>query len=281
MEDLKLTIDLLPKGAWGNDLSSTLSKKDWDKLRSFCYERFDNKCAICGENSTKLNAHEIWEFDIKNKTQKLVDIVALCPKCHGVKHFRNSERLGYGENAKRHFMQVNNCKEIDFANHYTKQQFRFEELNEIYRWKIIADLKRFGGEGIEVKQRYLPMITNPYEDVSWHIAEQEKIFEKELFGSGEFPYVLPKIRFIDIDNYAGIITFVADYVNKIELCAGNKIIAKKFNISGKFVAKFSVEDIKENSVYFKIHNKNGMCCYTISVLMKLVNMLIFNDLCSD
>lgn len=33
----KLTIDLLPKGAWGNDLSKTLSKKDWDTLREACY----------------------------------------------------------------------------------------------------------------------------------------------------------------------------------------------------------------------------------------------------
>ena len=29
MKDLKLTIELLPKGAWGNDFSRTLSKNDW------------------------------------------------------------------------------------------------------------------------------------------------------------------------------------------------------------------------------------------------------------
>ena len=34
MTNLKLTIELLPKGAWGNDFSKTLSKKDWDTIRS-------------------------------------------------------------------------------------------------------------------------------------------------------------------------------------------------------------------------------------------------------
>lgn len=32
MKNYKLNIDLLPKGAWENDLSKTLSKKDWDIL---------------------------------------------------------------------------------------------------------------------------------------------------------------------------------------------------------------------------------------------------------
>ena len=148
MKDLKLTIDLLPKGAWGNDLSKTLSSKDWDILRNYCYKRYKYKCAICGEQSDKLNAHEEWDFDIVNKTQTLKNIIALCPKCHGVKHMKNSERLGYGENAKRHFMTINNATEIEFANHYSQALLLFEERNNIYRWKIVADLSNFGGSEI-------------------------------------------------------------------------------------------------------------------------------------
>ena len=37
MKNYKLTIDLLPKGAWGNDFSKTLSQKNWDILRNKCY----------------------------------------------------------------------------------------------------------------------------------------------------------------------------------------------------------------------------------------------------
>jgi len=40
MSNLILTIDLLPKGAWGNNFSKTLSKKDWDVIRDACYKGF-------------------------------------------------------------------------------------------------------------------------------------------------------------------------------------------------------------------------------------------------
>ena len=39
-KEFKLTIDLLPKAAWYNDLSNTLSKNDWDLIRKKCYEKF-------------------------------------------------------------------------------------------------------------------------------------------------------------------------------------------------------------------------------------------------
>lgn len=259
MKNLKLTIDLLPRGAWGNDLSNTLPKKDWDKLRQFCYKRFEGKCSICGAENEKLHAHEVWKFDINNKTQTLIDILALCPKCHGVKHFRNSERLGYSDNAKRHFMQVNNCKDIDFANHYTEEQFIFDKLSKVYRWKVICDLSKFGGEGMQVEQRYLPMITNPYNNIEWYCLDHKKTFDEiwyqEKCEHWELP---PRIRYIDVDNYAGAITFVADYTNKIEMWSDDKLLDKKFNLCWKFVQKFSVENIKEKNVYFKLYNTKGI-----------------------
>ena len=162
MKDFKLTIELLPKGAWDNDLSKVLSKKDWDILRNKCYEKANHKCEICGYKTDELDAHEVWEFDIKSKTQTLKNIIALCSKCHGVKHMRNSQRLGFGENAKRHFMKVNNCSDFEFASHYAQAQMDFEERNEILRWKINADLEKFGGKGIEIKEKYIPIITAQY-----------------------------------------------------------------------------------------------------------------------
>ena len=151
MKNLKLKIELLPKGAWGNDFSRTLNKKDWDTLRSACYVRANHKCAICGFVTDELDAHEVWDFNIEAKTQTLVDIIALCCRCHGVKHIRNSERLGYGENAKRHFMKVNNCSQLEFVSHLTKAQIDFAEMNKVYRWKMIANLEKFGGKDIEIK----------------------------------------------------------------------------------------------------------------------------------
>ncbi len=156
MKNLKLKIEMLPKGAWNNDFSKTLPIKEWDILRNICYKKANNKCQICGFITNDLNAHEVWEFDIKNRTQTLKDIIAICTKCHGVKHIRNSQRLDYEENAKTHFLSVNNCNELDYANHLTKAQLDFEEQNKIYRWKIIADLSKFGLEKATIKERNIP-----------------------------------------------------------------------------------------------------------------------------
>lgn len=152
MENLKLTINMLPKGAWNNDFSKTLSKKDWDKLREFALKRANGKCEICGFKTSDLDVHEEWEFNIKKKTQTLKQIIAICSKCHGVKHFKNSVRLGYGEETQKHFIKVNGASEMEFASHLNKSLLEYNERNTIYRWEIVADLEKFGGSGIEIKQ---------------------------------------------------------------------------------------------------------------------------------
>jgi hypothetical protein len=74
----------------------TLPKSTWDLLRKSAYFVAENKCTVCGKESD-LEAHEVWDFDIPTRTQTLVDIVALCTACHGVKHFRHSQRIGYAK----------------------------------------------------------------------------------------------------------------------------------------------------------------------------------------
>ena len=39
MKNFKLTIEMLPKGAWNNDFSKTLPKKEWDIVRNACYKK--------------------------------------------------------------------------------------------------------------------------------------------------------------------------------------------------------------------------------------------------
>ena len=111
------------------------------------------KCEICGYKTDELDAHEVWEFDVNNKTQTLIDIIGICSKCHGVKHMRNSQRLGFGENAKKHFMEVNKCSDLEFASHFTEAQMNFEEQNE-----ILADVLSMGmvyGNELDVYDPFL------------------------------------------------------------------------------------------------------------------------------
>ncbi|MFA5449112.1 MAG: hypothetical protein WC292_01555 [Clostridia bacterium] len=290
MGSLSLTIDLLPKGAWGNNLSKVLSKKDWDILRKACYERAQYRCIICGKEGD-LDAHEVWNFDIKTKTQTLKDIIALCSACHGVKHVRNSERIGYGESAKRHFLKINKCSPIVFAGHYAEAQILFDERNEVKRWKVKAELEQFGGKGIEIKERHIPIIINPYDGVDWKTiihkrktikelsSDSKLVFESIILQSADLnndmaiyftTYQLnafpPKINFIEVDNYAGTITVVSERVNKIQWIANGKIIKTKYNFAKKLTDVFSAEDLDDLEIRFVLTNNFGE---TVSATFRL------------
>ena len=132
---------------------------------------------------TFMKVHEEWEFNIEKKTQTLKQIIAICSKCHGVKHFKNSVGLGYGEEAQKHFMKVNNCSEMEFASLLNKALLEYNERNFVYRWKILADLEKFDGSGIEVSQNNIPLIKNPYENVEWDklsYNDTRSLFEKKF-----------------------------------------------------------------------------------------------------
>lgn len=245
MKNLKLKIELLPKGAWGNDFSRTLSKKDWDTLRNKCYEIANGKCCICGYETNDLNAHEVWDFNITNKIQTLVDIIALCNRCHGVIHMRNSQRMGYGENAKNHFMKVNNCNELEFASNFAKAQIDYEERNKILRWAIKADLEKFGGKGIEIKQNYVPLIESNY------TLDELETLKNECDYS-------PRILDIGIDNYQGIISIICDKTNRIEWYDDKQnLIDTKFNFGEIFATKFSVKNLHIPYITFGLFGEFG------------------------
>ena len=257
MEDLKLTINLLPKGAWNNDFSKTLSKKDWEKLRQFALKRANGTCEICGFETNDLDVHEEWNFDVKKKTQTLKYIKAICSRCHGVKNFKNSVRLGFGEEAERHFLKVNNASEMQFATHLNKALIEYEEKNKVFRWKIIADLEEFGGSGIEVKQNNIPLIKNPYENVDWSklsYNDTKNMFEikrnDNIIGS-------PKIVYIEVDNYQGIIQVKSLFADKIEWYLDEIKVKTKYHTAGLFITKLNIKDLNGNQLKFKLIGTGG------------------------
>ena len=250
MKKYKLDIDLLPKGAWGNNLSKSLQKKDWDILRHECYKKAGGKCEVCGYVTNELDAHEVWDFDIRTKTQTLMRIIALCSKCHGVKHFRNSERLGRGENSKRHFLKINNCSELDFAAHCFESEQLYNERNKVYRWNMKVDFDKFGGKGIKLKERYTPLIFSDYAEKQVPQCDNFVVDSKGYC----FP---PKVRVLEIDNYQGTITIECDYTKRIEWCCNDIKIKTKYNTAGRFKTTFSVNDCDKPYVQFKLIGDDG------------------------
>lgn len=266
MKNFKLKIDLLPKGAWNNDLSKTLPKKDWDTLREICYKKANHRCQICGEQTDDLDAHEVWEFNEEDKTQTLKDIIAICSSCHGVIHFKNSVRLGYGQQAKAHFLKVNKCSEMDFAGHLHQALIDYDNRNKILRWNIIANLDRFGGKNIELTTKNIPIINTPYDNINWASISYEDT--KKLFNIVKDNSLIgaPKIISINVNNYQGIIHIKSLFADRIEWFLDGVKIKTKYNTIGEFSTNFCVEGLEGSLLNFKLSNSHG---YLLSQNFKL------------
>ena len=175
MREYKLSIELIPESAWGNNLRETLPKKDWDTLREFCYTRFDNHCAVCGKYDESLDAHEVWDFKEHTKEQVLIDIIALCKSCHFVKHIRQAKRIGAEKHAREHFKRINKCNDYEFASAMIEAEFKFNELSKMDTWTLTAPtLDQLGGEGMQITQRVKIDIINPYDGVEWETVSHVK-----------------------------------------------------------------------------------------------------------
>ena len=136
MEKDKLTIELVPKSSWGNNLRHFLPRHEWDSLRKSIYESYDNKCGIC-DSAVGLHCHEEWEYDDVNKIQTLVRLVALCELCHHVKHLGHALILAQRSNFDfekviLHFTKVNGCT----RDHFWKVE---DEAFDIWAERSVCD----------------------------------------------------------------------------------------------------------------------------------------------
>lgn len=75
----------LPTTVHYQNIRNLIPRAAWDKIRKHVYEEANHVCELCGAKK-RLEAHEIWNFDFKSKTQTLQNIVALCANCHRIQH---------------------------------------------------------------------------------------------------------------------------------------------------------------------------------------------------
>lgn len=142
-----LTIELVPKTSWFTNLRSILSKENWDKLRKETYQKANYRCGICKGKGNKwpVECHEIWDYDDKNKIQKLKGLIALCPNCHMVKHMGFSLIKNKFKQACTHLMHVNKINQIQ-AEDIINNAFEIWKERSKYEWKL--DLSYLETKGI-------------------------------------------------------------------------------------------------------------------------------------
>jgi hypothetical protein len=136
-ETPKLTIELVPSTAWGDNLRSALTKAEWDVLRKQAYQKAGYCCEVCGGKGHKwpVEAHEIWEFDDNTRIQTLKGLMALCPACHAVKHMGRSLAVGKGNQTGTHLARVNGWAMADVWSYYDRQMEIWEERSK-HSWSL-------------------------------------------------------------------------------------------------------------------------------------------------
>lgn len=142
--EFKLNFELVPDGCWYSNLRSILPKCEWDKIKKDAKNRSNGICSICGKKTDRLDAHEVWSYDIEKGIQKLENVVAVCKDCHSVIHIGYTQLKGNIERAEAHFMKVNNCSYAEYRQELNRANLLHKERNKVAEWKLDATwLKRF------------------------------------------------------------------------------------------------------------------------------------------
>ena len=143
--DLKLTIELVPETAWGQNLRAVYTHKVWDRIRKSVYVRARHRCEICGYKHPKRNpdCHEVWEWEEETGTQRLLGFIGLCKRCHGVKHFHRSLMTGQGEAMFEHLCAVNGLTHQEATDYINKELDAYQRRNAI-EWTLDISVMRTG-----------------------------------------------------------------------------------------------------------------------------------------
>src|SRR5713101_2941475 len=138
LEELRLTIELVPSTCWFSNMRTKMPRAAWDKLRKQVYAQYNNRCGICQAENVKLHCHEIWQYDDALYVQNLAGFIALCEMCHHCKHMGLAGILankGQSDFKKviEHFMRVNQCSYEEFEA-YKNEAFKIWAERSQYPW---------------------------------------------------------------------------------------------------------------------------------------------------
>jgi hypothetical protein len=149
-----LSINLVPKNAWGKNVRAVVSNHEWNKLRwhfgasleqptpgggAMCGHSSQGNnyliCNVCERTFDNLHLHELWQFDDIKLIQKLIGCRAICEECHNAIHFGRSQSVGLEKQAFAHLQKINGWSEEDTKNH-VKSSFREWVRRDRFHYKL-------------------------------------------------------------------------------------------------------------------------------------------------
>jgi 5-methylcytosine-specific restriction endonuclease McrA len=137
----KLFIELIPTTCHYSNVRTTVTKKEWDKIRFMSYESAQHKCEICGDVGKNqgykhnVECHEIWDYNDETHVQKLVGLISLCPICHQVKHIGRAIAMKNHQDAYNQLAKVNKWTHKEVEEHILAS-FEVHRERSKYEWTL-------------------------------------------------------------------------------------------------------------------------------------------------
>lgn len=146
----RLTIELVPRTCWFDNVRSAVSSSDWKRLRQQTARTAGWKCQICGGKGPRwpVECHEIWHYDDDRQCQTLTGLIALCPSCHEVKHMGFSGLRGKKDEAVAHLALVNGWS-LQGAFDYVDEAFDVWRERSRHAWQL--DITWLETQGIKLQ----------------------------------------------------------------------------------------------------------------------------------
>ncbi len=141
-----LTVELVPRTAWFKNVRSHVTKEQWELLKKITFGRAGHACEVCGGRGGKwpVECHEVFAYDDARRVQKLLRLVALCPRCHEVKHIGLAGARGRRREALAHLARVNGWS-IEDAETYLEVCFETWHRRSCHEWELdLTYLEQFG-----------------------------------------------------------------------------------------------------------------------------------------
>jgi len=131
----------IPPPLHGLNPRTIMGKTWWDKERKKAYRKHDGCCMACGKKA-KLEAHEMYRYEYKNKRAWLYEIVAVCVDCHLFIHYGRTNILAQtGRLDKKRFKKIIQDKMELLKEH--------DMIEEAMKTKLIPPIDNFGDDWTE------------------------------------------------------------------------------------------------------------------------------------
>ena len=139
-----LPIELIPKSMHQYNVRARITEEQWKVVCKVVHRNnVGNKwhCQVCHQKGTTqgfnhpVECHEVWEFDDKTRTQKLVNLKTLCPLCHKFTHLGLATKQGYANTVKEHGSRIRRMS-ISSIEKELKHLYEINNERSKTRWKL-------------------------------------------------------------------------------------------------------------------------------------------------